>query len=340
MTNDIRVILGLMVQGPDPKLGARMTELDDTKKALDIFQERGYKELDTARIYVGGLQEGWTRQAGWKERGLSIATKVFAAPLGMHKPDKFTESFETSLKELGTDSVDILYLHAPDRSVPFAETLEAADKLHKAGKFKQLGLSNFAAFEVAEVVLTCANNGWVRPTIYQAHYNCLARSIEDDLIPACRRYGLQVVIYSPIAGGFLSGAIKSKHDNPTEGRFKESPFQQFTRGRYFKDGIIEGAQLIANASEKAGLSPFEVAMRWLVHHSKLNVKNGDGVIIGFSNLDQLKDNLDYLEKPALPDDLVEVLEQAWKLAKGECALYFLEVPQYTYDAKQVLFGTK
>lgn len=83
---------------------------------------------------------------------------------------------EKSLAELQADCVDIFYLHAADRSVPFAETLEAVDKLHKQGKFVQLGLSNFTAFEVAEVVMTCKYNGWVRPTIYQAMYNAISKS--------------------------------------------------------------------------------------------------------------------------------------------------------------------
>lgn len=85
--------------------------------------------------------------------------------------------------------------------MPFADTLEAMDKLHRAGKFRRLGLSNYASFEVAEVVMTCQHNGWVRPTIYQAIYNCVHRGIEEELIPTCRRYGISVDIYSPTGGG-------------------------------------------------------------------------------------------------------------------------------------------
>lgn len=102
-----RVILGLMVQGPPGSPGARMTSLDDFKEALDIFKARGYKELDTARLYIGGQQEGWTRQAGWKERGLSIGTKLWPLPAGNHEPEALTSASETSLKELGTNSVDV-----------------------------------------------------------------------------------------------------------------------------------------------------------------------------------------------------------------------------------------
>lgn len=105
---------------------------------------------------------------------MTLATKVYPHEPGIHKAERLTENLEKSLAELQTDTVDIFYLHAADRSVPFAETLEAVDKLHKQGKFVQLGLSNFTAFEVAEVVLTCKANGWVRPTIYQGMYNAIS----------------------------------------------------------------------------------------------------------------------------------------------------------------------
>jgi aflatoxin B1 aldehyde reductase len=102
-----RIILGLMTFGPDADKGARVTDVEDLKKALDVFQGYGYDEVDTARLYVGGLQEGYTRQAGWKERGLTLATKVYPVTPGIHKPATITEYFETSLKELGSDSVDV-----------------------------------------------------------------------------------------------------------------------------------------------------------------------------------------------------------------------------------------
>lgn len=102
-----RIILGLMTFGPDTDKGARVTDVEDLKKALDVFKEYGYDEVDTARIYVGGLQEGYTRKAGWKERGLTLATKVYPVTPGIHKPATITEYFETSLKELGSDSVDV-----------------------------------------------------------------------------------------------------------------------------------------------------------------------------------------------------------------------------------------
>lgn len=109
-----RIILGLMGFGPEGAPGARISSLDDFKQALDLFQKRGYRDVDTARIYIGGQQEAFTREAGWKERGLSIATKIWThLPAGSHKPDVLTETFETSLTELGTNSVDVCGVSSP-----------------------------------------------------------------------------------------------------------------------------------------------------------------------------------------------------------------------------------
>jgi aflatoxin B1 aldehyde reductase len=165
-----------MTFGPDANTGARITSLDEFKQFLDYFQKQGYTEIDTARVYSGQKQEAFTAQAGWKERGLKAATKWYPSKPGFHKPEIVREKLDESLKELGTDSVDIFYLHAPDRSVPFTETLEEVDKLYREGKFKQLGLSNYTAFEVAEIAVTCHARGWVRPTIYQAMYNAISMS--------------------------------------------------------------------------------------------------------------------------------------------------------------------
>ena len=169
-----RVILGLMTFGPEGSAGSRITSLGEYNKCLDYFQEQGYNEVDTARGYTSGLQEQLTAQAKWKERGLTLATKVYPSRPGIHSPKVLREQFETSLKELQSPQVDIFYLHAPDRSVPFAETLEAVNEMHKEGKIVQLGLSNYTAFEVAEIVTLCNERGWVRPTIYQGIYNAIS----------------------------------------------------------------------------------------------------------------------------------------------------------------------
>lgn len=168
-----RVILGLLTFGPSgtEPLGARLTGLD---KCLDYFQQQGFNEVDTARMYLDGKQEGYTAQAKWKERGLTLATKWYPLTPGDHRKAVIREALERSLKELQTEQVDIFYLHAPDRTVPFSETLEEVNKMHKEGKFVRLGLSNYTAFEVAEIAILCHERGWVRPTIYQGMYNAIS----------------------------------------------------------------------------------------------------------------------------------------------------------------------
>ncbi|KAF2818754.1 aflatoxin B1 aldehyde reductase member 2 [Ophiobolus disseminans] len=321
-----RVILGCMTFGPDESAGARMTSLDEFNKHLDYFQSKGYNEIDTARMYVGGKQEAWTRDAKWKDRGLTLATKVYPTEPGTHKPEKLKELFSTSLKELDTDTVDIFYLHAPDHSTPFEETLSAVNELHKQGKFVQLGLSNFAAWEVAEVYNICKERGYVKPTIYQAMYNAITRAIEPELIPCCRKYKIDIVVYNPLAGGLFSGKIKSADIAPAEGRFAgNSKFGEMYRDRYFKNSNFKALRLLEGVAQKHSLTLLEMALRWCVHHSELKTRakgGNDGIIIGVSSFAQLEGNLADLEKGPLPEEVVKALDEAWMIAKASAPTYF------------------
>ncbi|MCJ1381843.1 hypothetical protein MMC17_004955 [Xylographa soralifera] len=328
-----RVILGLMTFGPDADAGARITSIDEYNKCLDYFQSQGYNEVDTARVYVGGKQEAFTAEAHWKDRGLTLATKWYPNEPGFHKPAKVREMLTKSLEELKTDCVDIFYLHAADRSVPFTETLQEVNEMHKEGKFVQLGLSNFTAYEVAEVVITCKERGWVRPTIYQGMYNAITRSLETETIVACHRYGIDVVVYNPLAGGIFSGKYKS-HEVPTEGRYSDTAKSGgMYRKRYFRDATFEALRMIEPVAQKHNLTLLEVALRWCVHHSALKMTNGgrDGVIIGVSSLDQLKSNLTDLEKGPLPEEVVKVLDEAWLVTKPTTPNYWHLDLKYTYD---------
>ncbi|PGH14597.1 hypothetical protein AJ79_02932 [Helicocarpus griseus UAMH5409] len=341
-----RVILGLMTFGPDAEAGARITSLDEYKRCLDYFQQQGYNEIDTARIYIGGKQEAFTAQAGWKERGLTLATKWYPIKPGSHKADVLRKNLNESLKELQTDFVDIFYLHAADRSVPFAETLETVNELHKEGKFAQLGLSNYTAFEVAEIVTMCNERGWVRPTIYQGMYNAITRSIEKELIPACKRYGMDVVVYNPLAGGIFSGKYKTS-DIPASGRYSDHAATNMGanyRKRYFKDATFDALRIIEPVVQKHNLTLIETALRWLHHHSALKIEDRgrtrDGIIIGVSSFAQLQQNLADVEKGPLPEDVVKALDEAWLVAKPTTADYWHLDLKYTYDTTKELFGSK
>lgn len=217
--------------------------------------------------------------------------------------------------------------------------MEAINDLHREGKFVNFGISNFTAFEVAEIALTCKYNGWVRPTIYQGMYNAITRSIEAELIPACKRYGLDIVVYNPLAGGLFSGKIKTKDMVPAEGRFSDAAQSgKLYRNRYFRDTTFRALQIVEGAVEKAGLTQIEAALRWVVHHSKLNVSDGnDGVIIGVSGIEQLDENLNRFEKGPLPDEVVKAFDEAWNVAKVDTVNYWHKDLKYGYDTREALF---
>jgi aflatoxin B1 aldehyde reductase len=356
-----RVILGLMTCGP-PSSDTRITSPTDLAHHLDLFQHTfGHTELDTARIYAGGQQEKFAAQAGWKERGLSIATKSYPLSPGSHAPANIRKDLMTSLSELGTERVDIFYLHTADRSVPFAETLEEVNRMYCEGRFAKLGLSNFAAYELAEIVMLCAAKGWVRPSIYQGVYNALgqyptssleqsdigtrwltvvvARNLETEIIPACRRYGLDVAIYTPLAGGLLT----DRHDSD-EGRYSSSSsLGPIFRALYFNEATFQAVDTIRRAATTHGLSMAEVALRWCVHHSALRPahKGGnDGIVIGVSSIEQMEQNIADIRKGPLPEDVVEALEEAWRVARGSSQEPWHTPLVYTYDARKILFGSE
>jgi len=171
-------------------------------------------------------------------------------------------------------------------------------------------------------------------------YNAITRSLDAELIPACRRYGLDVVVYNPIAGGLFSGKYKST-DIPSSGRYSDAvgPMGEMYRKRYFKDSTFEALRIIDPVVEKHGLTMVETAIRWCVHHSGLKVLDGnDGLIIGVSNIEQLESNLKDAEKGPLPQEVLDALDKAWLVSKPDTPNYWHLDLKYTYDTRKALFG--
>jgi aflatoxin B1 aldehyde reductase len=170
-----------------------------------------------------------------------------------------------------------------------------------------------------------------------------ARTIELELIPCLRRYGISLVIYNPIAGGLFSGKLTST-TVPTTGRFADtdSRMGSMYRWRYFKDATFSALALLEPVAARHGLSMLEVAFRWLVHHSALRMgtveKEGDGIIMGISRFEQLEMNLEFCERGPLPDEVVEALEQAWAMTSATAPMYWHNTLTYEYDVQKELFG--
>ncbi|KFV47614.1 Aflatoxin B1 aldehyde reductase member 2, partial [Tyto alba] len=259
---------------------------------------------------------------------VEVATKANPWDGKTLKPESVRSQLDTSLERLKRTSVELFYLHAPDHGTPVEETLRACNKLHKEGKFKELGLSNYAAWEVAEICTICKYNNWVMPTVYQGMYNATTRQVEAELFPCLRYYGLRFYAYNPLAGGLLTGKYKyeDKDTRQPTGRFFGNDWAQAYRDRYWKKHNFEGIALVERALKDAyssnAPSLTSAALRWLYNHSKLQGSLGDAVIIGMSTLEQLEQNLDYSEEGPLLPPVVEAFDNAWNLTAHNCPNYF------------------
>jgi aflatoxin B1 aldehyde reductase len=216
------------------------------------------------------------------------------------------------------------YLHAPDRSVPYEVTFKAVNDLYKEGYFKRLGISNYAAWEVAEIVGICKANGYIQPTAYQGIYNAIHRSVEPELLPCLRKFGISFYEFNPLAGGFFTGRYNSIDDIPEEGsRFDVKRTQgQNYRNRYWKEPYFIALGNIRAVAEKHNLTLTEVALRWISHHGLLKREYGDSVLIGASSLKHIQENLIDLEKGPLPAEVLKVLDEAWVQVQPFASSYF------------------
>jgi len=309
--------------------GGQVNEEDSKTMLSYFFDSDPHFELDTAYIYQDGRSEeimgrGLTAQQREK---MFIATKVNPRIAGGLTPESIRKQLETSLDRLKLKHVDLLYLHSPDHENPILETLRACNELHKEGKFKELGLSNYSAWQVTNIWHICNNNGWVKPTVYQGMYNVLTRDIEKELFPAIRNFGIRVYIYNPIAGGLLAG--KYEHDKlPTEGRFSMPKVGDMYKARYWKKSYFTAIEHLRSAIDlhnKAtgeNLTLLNVAFAWLIHHSKLKGEHRDGIIIGASNMTHLQSNILHYKSNPLPEGILKSCDEAWNLCASDCANYF------------------
>jgi len=314
----IPLIFGTMTFGEPGKNGVRTGKLEDCQEILNTFFSHNQWELDTARVYANGTTESVLAKLNLQKATLD--TKCMPGQPGDHSPEKLRTTFDTSLRALAPHKIRVFYLHAPDRSVPFEDTLSEVDKLHKEGKFEVFGLSNYASWEVAEIVGICKAKGYVLPKIYQGMYNAITRSIEPEMIPCLRKFGIRLVIYNPLAGGFFAGKVQ-KPEQPPPGRFGgDSMMAKMYRARYFNEGYFQALESLKSIAEKHNLRLTEIGLRWCQHHSLLTTS--DGIILGASSNEQLKQNCEDSEKGPLPEEVLKALDDAWNLVGANCPTYW------------------
>jgi aflatoxin B1 aldehyde reductase len=224
---------GLFTDGHLGTLGARVHSTDDAGQMLDIFQEHGHREIDTARLYGAGSSEEMLTALDWKGRKLVMGTKLYpnyvwtsnAPEIYSHRPEDVRRGLINSLRALNTDKFDLFYLHGPDRKTPFEDTLREVNALYEEGLFNR--------------------------SVYQGIYSALQRSIESELIPCLRYYGISLYAFQPLAGGFLTGRY---HRNQTEfesgSRFDPKGVQgSLHHARYWNDAYFDALDRIRSAAE-------------------------------------------------------------------------------------------
>ncbi|GJE91891.1 aldo/keto reductase [Phanerochaete sordida] len=313
MSTRIPIILGAGQLGKPNTSNIRVSDPALVQEFIDTLVEQGHVGIDTSRYYCDGTSEELLGSLNL--RGIArIDTKNFPTHDGDHAPEKIKETFEATVRALNGNKIRVYYLHKPDRTVSFEKTLEAIDKIHKAGGFEEFGLSNFASWEVAEVVGICARRGFVPPTVYEGVYNLLDRLTEDELFPCLRKFGIRYAAYTPLAGGYLTERFFVPGTEHSLSKFDPSwAFATFYTSRYYP-----AAPAVAELKEVAkahGLTLTEVGLRWLQWHSKL--QPGDlGVIVAVSKTEQLRTAIADSAKGPLPEPVVQACEDAWKKTKG------------------------
>jgi aryl-alcohol dehydrogenase-like predicted oxidoreductase len=308
------LVLGTMTFGDT-------ADLDIAAEMVEVALAAGVTHLDTANGYAGGRSEemlGRILRGRWDE--VTVATKVgiYAGDAGgepLLSRKGIRSSLEASLRRLGTERVDLLYLHQPDRSVPVAETAQALAEVVEAGLVGAVGVSNFAAWQVGDMEAACVAAGAPRPVVAQQLYNLVARRIEAEYAEYALTHELATVVYNPLGGGLLTG--RHRFDQaPEEGRFGSSALSQMYRDRYWNRSLFDAVEALARVAAEAGLGLPELALRWLLSREVVSA-----VLLGGSKPEQLRSNLTTAARGPLPADVLEACDEVGRELDGPMPAY-------------------
>lgn len=306
-----RFAFGTMTFGSDPRFPAvAKVDLDCAKAMTDRTLDAGVNFFDTADAYSGGESEVYLgRFLGPRRKDVVVATKVgFRAgePItqaGLSRRHIF-EACDSSLKKLGTDWIDLYIVHKVDAFTPVEETLEALNDLVRSGKVRYIGFSNWPAWQAASALAIQSERGWARFTSGQMYYSLVTRDLEHEFVPFLQATGTGMNVWSPLAGGFLSGkytreSLQDKNKEKEKGhRLAGFDFIPFDKEAGFR--IVERMREIGRAH---GATVAQVALAWLLARPFVT-----SVILGATKMAQLEDNLQAMDVTLL-DSEISALDQ-------------------------------
>ena len=285
------------------------TDYAESSRIVASAREAGVNFIDTADAYAKGESEKIVGKliAGDRDHWV-LATKV-GNPMGEGPNDRGTgrkrllAAIDRSLDRLGTDFVDIYYLHKDFEDTPLEETIDAMGDILASGKARYFGVSNFRGWRIAEVVRVCGELGVARPVVCQPYYNAMNRQPETEVLPACHHYGIGVVPYSPLARGVLVGKYRPGEEPAADTRAGRKDRRMMQTE--FRAESLAMAQTLKAHAEAKGMTATAFALGWVLANRIVS-----SVIAGPRTLEQWQGYVDALGKPidaadeALVDSLV------------------------------------
>ena len=271
----------------------RRTPEPEARRIVERAYERGVRVIDTANVYENGESERIVGKAIGKRRDeLVIATKVGLARKGGKaeglSPEVIARACDESRARLRVDAIDLYYLHAPDPEVPERATIEAMAELTRAGKIRGLGVSNYASWQILEILEHCQAAGIARPMVAQQMYNLLVRQLDLEYFRFAERYAIHTTTYNALAGGLLAREL-SFDQVPSGSRFDKNAMYM---RRYWSRAFFEAMERYRALAAEAQRSLASFAYGWLAART-----NVDSVLIGPATVEQLDFALDALAQP-------------------------------------------
>jgi aryl-alcohol dehydrogenase-like predicted oxidoreductase len=281
---------------------------EDSVRIIHRALDAGVNFIDTADVYSAGESEQIVGEAlaGGKRDGVVLATKSHG-PMG-EDPNAQGNSrrwiireCEASLRRLNTDWIDLYQMHRPDPSCDIDETLGALSDLVHAGKIRYLGSSTFPAHQIVEGQWVAERRNRERFVCEQPPYSILVRGIEADVLPVCEQYGMGVIPWSPLAGGWLSGRYRKGQELPTSGRASRIP-QRYDLSKPENQRKLDVVEELATIAEKAGLTLIEMAIAFVLQHPAVT-----SAIIGPRTMEHLEGQLSAVDVE-LDDDVLDSID--------------------------------
>jgi aryl-alcohol dehydrogenase-like predicted oxidoreductase len=282
------------------------TDVDEARRQVDACLEAGVNLIDTANVYSAGMSEEIVGQVlqGRRDEVL-LATKA-RMPMGDGPNDAglsrhhLIGECEASLRRLRTDRIDLYQVHEWDGQTPLQETLAALDDLVRAGKVRYVGCSNYAGWQLMKALGIAERRGLARFCSQQIHYTLQAREAEYELMPISIDQGVGMLVWSPLAGGLLSGKYRRDQPGPEGSRLLSGWDEPPVRDQ---DKLYDIVEVVVEVASERGASPAQVALAWLLDRPAVT-----SVIIGARTTEQLADNLGAADLWLTEDELARLEE--------------------------------